>query len=225
MTINVTLSCQLNANPSLPSPSSPSFLYPSSISLPHLRPSPAAVAETSFEASVVIVQLCSTTVHLIHQLQPAAIIFSDARPDTRWVGMNLVLLPLLVGLFTTPLTPIGGIYNDPRYAAEGDPAGHEWIPALCDVSIRPGWFCHLSELPKFAINLLEIYYKSVGRNCHLLLNVPPNSSGLISPEDIQVLQEFTELRRSIFSNNFAINVLLQKIHIVFSLQTFLFRLL
>ncbi|KAL4356805.1 hypothetical protein AHAS_Ahas09G0123400 [Arachis hypogaea] len=24
-----------------------------------------------------------------------------------------------------------------RYAAEGDPTGHEWVPALCDVSIRP----------------------------------------------------------------------------------------
>ncbi|XLR47144.1 hypothetical protein S83_031804 [Arachis hypogaea] len=66
-----------------------------------------------------------------------------------------------------------------RYVAEGDPAGHEWVPALCDVSIRPGWFWHLSELPKSVINLLEIYYKSVGQNCHLLLNVPPNSSGLI----------------------------------------------
>ncbi|QHO34560.1 Sterol 3-beta-glucosyltransferase [Arachis hypogaea] len=24
-----------------------------------------------------------------------------------------------------------------KYAAEGDPTGHEWVPALCDVSIRP----------------------------------------------------------------------------------------
>jgi alpha-L-fucosidase len=37
--------------------------------------------------------------------------------------------------------------------------------------------------------------------------VPPNSSGLISAEDIQVLQEFSELRRSIFSDNLAINAL------------------
>ncbi|KAL1345495.1 alpha-L-fucosidase 1-like [Arachis duranensis] len=147
---------------------------------------------------------------LIHQLQPAAIIFSDAGPDTRWVGNELGLgASTCWSIYNSTLTPIGGIYNDPRYAAEGDPAGHEWVPALCDVSIRPGWFWHPSELPKSAINLLEIYYKSVGRNCHLLLNVPPNSSGLISPEDIQVLQEFTQLRRSIFSNNFAINALLQ----------------
>ncbi|XLT79570.1 hypothetical protein HN873_001323, partial [Arachis hypogaea] len=59
---------RLNANPSRPSPSSSSFLSPSSISLPHLRPSPAAVAETSFEATVVIVQLCSTIVQLLFQL-------------------------------------------------------------------------------------------------------------------------------------------------------------
>lgn len=37
--------------------------------------------------------------------------------------------------------------------------------------------------------------------------MPPNSSGLISAEDIQVLQEFSELRGSIFSDNLAINAL------------------
>ena len=42
----------------------------------------------------------------------------------------------------------------------------------------------------------------------MLLNVPPNSWGLISPEDIQVLQEFSELRKSIFSRNLASNALI-----------------
>ena len=55
------------------------------------------------------------------------------------------------------------------------------------------------------MTLLDIYYKSVGRNCLLLLNVPPNSSGLICSEDIKVLQEFSELRKSIFSHNLASN--------------------
>lgn len=82
------------------------------------------------------------------------------------------------------------------------------MPAECDVSIRPGWFWHASEVPKSAMRLLDIYYKSVGRNCLLLLNVPPNSSGLISAEDIQVLQEFAELRRFIFSYNIARNAIL-----------------
>lgn len=38
--------------------------------------------------------------------------------------------------------------------------------------------------------------------------MPPNSSGLISAEDIRVLQEFSELRNSIFSQNLAANALL-----------------
>jgi len=41
----------------------------------------------------------------------------------------------------------------------------------------------------------------------LLLNVPPNSSGLISDEDLEVLQEFTSMRLTIFSNNLAKNAI------------------
>lgn len=53
------------------------------------------------------------------------------------------------------------------------------------------------------MELLDIYYKSIGRNCLLILNVPPNSSGLISDEDLQVLHEFTKIRHSIFDINLA----------------------
>ncbi|XP_027342608.1 alpha-L-fucosidase 1 isoform X2 [Abrus precatorius] len=109
------------------------------------------------------------------------------------------------------LQPGATIFSDSgpdiRYQMKGDPDGPDWVPAVCDVSIRPGWFWHASELPKSAKSLLEIYYKSVGRNCQLFLNVPPNTSGLISSEDIQVLKEFSELRRSIFSHNLATNAL------------------
>lgn len=90
-----------------------------------------------------------------------------------------------------------------RYLQVGDRYGHDWVPAECDVSIRPGWFWHASESAKPALQLLDIYYKSVGRNCLLLLNVPPNSSGLISEQDIRSLQDFRILRDSIFSTNLA----------------------
>nr|KYP51790.1 Putative alpha-L-fucosidase 1 [Cajanus cajan] len=144
---------------------------------------------------------------LIHQLQPGATIFSDVGPDTRWVGDEYgVAGSTCWSLYNKTVSDIGNV--DSQYQREGDPFGPDWVPATCDVSIRPGWFWHDSELPKSARSLLEIYYKSVGRNCHLLLNVPPNTSGLISDEDIQVLQEFTELRRSIFSHNLAINAVI-----------------
>uniref|UniRef100_A0A2P2QMM0 alpha-L-fucosidase n=1 Tax=Rhizophora mucronata TaxID=61149 RepID=A0A2P2QMM0_RHIMU len=139
---------------------------------------------------------------LIHQLQPGAIIFSDAGPDSRWVGdEGGIAGSTCWSLFNRSAAKIGG--TDPKYSGSGDPFGHDWVPAECDVSIRPGWFWHPLEVPKSAEHLLDIYYKSVGRNCLLLLNVPPNSSGLISEEDVKVLQEFSELRRRIFSYNLA----------------------
>ncbi|KAK6936093.1 Glycoside hydrolase, family 29 [Dillenia turbinata] len=144
---------------------------------------------------------------VIHQLQPGAVIFSDAGPDTRWIGDESgVAGSTCWSLFNQSAAKIGG--TDPLYSRGGDPQGHDWVPAECDVSIRPGWFWHASEVPKSALTLLDMYYKSVGRNCLLLLNVPPNSTGLISNEDIQVLQEFKELRNSIFSNNLARNAVL-----------------
>ncbi|XP_048324225.2 alpha-L-fucosidase 1 isoform X1 [Ziziphus jujuba] len=144
---------------------------------------------------------------LIHQLQPGAVIFTDAGPDVRWIGDEAGIAGSTCwSLFNRSYVTIGGY--DTEYLIRGDPVGHDWVPAECDVSIRPGWFWHPSEVPKSASTLLDIYYKSAGRNCQLLLNVPPNSSGLISAEDIQVLKEFNELKKSIFSLNLAANALL-----------------
>ncbi|KAJ0260145.1 Alpha-L-fucosidase 1 [Hirschfeldia incana] len=144
----------------------------------------------------------TTWFSLIHQLQPGAVIFSDAGPDVRWVGDEAgVAGSTCWSLFNRTDAKIGD--TDPLYSQEGDGFGVDWVPAECDVSIRPGWFWHALESPKPVAKLLEIYYDSVGRNCMFLLNVPPNSSGLISEEDVKVLKEFSELKRSIFAKNLA----------------------
>ncbi|KAG8644643.1 hypothetical protein MANES_11G151202v8 [Manihot esculenta] len=104
--------------------------------------------------------------------------------DSWWIGDEAgVADSTCWSLFNRSSVKIGD--TDPKYSQEGDPSGHDWVPAECDVSIRPGWFWHASEIPKSAMRLLDIYYKSVGRNCLLLVNVPPNSSGLVSAEDIK----------------------------------------
>lgn len=77
------------------------------------------------------------------------------------------------------------------------------MPAECDVSIRTGWFWHKSQAPKRLSELLEIYYKSVGRNCVLLINVPPNTTGLISESDVQRLKQFRGAINTIFHSNLA----------------------
>ncbi|KAF8086431.1 hypothetical protein N665_0626s0023 [Sinapis alba] len=144
----------------------------------------------------------NTWFSLIHQLQPGAVIFSDAGPDVRWIGDEAgVAGSTCWSLFNRTNAKIGD--TDPLYSQEGDGFGQDWVPAECDVSIRPGWFWHALESPKPVAKLLDVYYNSVGRNCLFLLNVPPNSSGLISEQDIKVLEEFREVKKSIFSNNLA----------------------
>jgi alpha-L-fucosidase len=64
-----------------------------------------------------------------------------------------------------------------------------WYPAEVDVSIRPGWFWHAAEdsLVKDPDELFNIYFSSVGRNAVLLLNIPPDTRGLITDHDINSL--------------------------------------
>lgn len=141
---------------------------------------------------------------VIRQLQPEAVIFSDAGPDARWVGdEGGVAGSTCWSMFNSSDVTIGDTVE--QYSRQGDPYGINWVPPECDVSIRSGWFWHKNEQPKTLNSLLEIFYESVGRNCMLLLNVPPNSTGLLADEDVHVLRQFKDILTSIFSINLAGN--------------------
>ena len=95
---------------------------------------------------------------LVRELQPNAVMFSDAGPDVRWVGNENGLG------FETAWMPIdlARIYpGSPDYMplAGGRPDGADWAPPEVDVSIRPGWFYHPSEDDKVKTvdELIEIY--------------------------------------------------------------------
>lgn len=81
--------------------------------------------------------------------------------------------------------------------------GAWWYPAEVDVSIRPGWFWHEAENEhvKSLEKLVDIYFNSVGMNAVLLLNVPPDSRGLINEADVARLKEFGDWIRNTFGNN------------------------
>lgn len=68
----------------------------------------------------------------------------------------------------------------------------QWWPAECDVSIRPGWFYHEDQQPKSVEQLTDIWFRSVGRNSVLLLNIPPDKQGLLPEADVARLREFRE---------------------------------
>jgi alpha-L-fucosidase len=50
---------------------------------------------------------------------------------------------------------------------------------------------------------MNLYYASVGRNCNLLLNVPPDTRGLLHENDVRSLVGFRELREKEFATELA----------------------
>lgn len=74
-----------------------------------------------------------------------------------------------------------------------------WYPAEVDVSIRKGWFFNKKDNRnvKSVRKLMKIYLKSVGNNCTLLLNIPPNDEGKIYKKDVKVLRKFGESIKNI----------------------------
>jgi alpha-L-fucosidase len=145
----------------------------------------------------------------IRKLQPDAVIFSDVGPDIRWVGNERGIAGDPCWATYDPVGADGGPASPGDVRERESPVGHRhgsrWLPAECDVSIRPGWFWHEAESAevKKADALIRLYYNSAGRGANLLLNVPPNREGLLSKEDIAALDGFGTYRRATFATNLA----------------------
>jgi alpha-L-fucosidase len=141
---------------------------------------------------------------LVRKLQPAAVMFSDAGPDVRWVGNEKGNAgeTCWSTINTEGMAPGKA---DAKYLNTGDPNGKKWIPAETDVSIRPGWFWHEKENNQVRTpqNLVNLYYQSVGRNSLLLLNIPPNNEGLLSATDVSNIKAFRQILNETFRVNFA----------------------
>ena len=150
------------------------------------------------------------TWQLVRSLEPNAVIFSDVGPDIRWVGNEDGIAGETCWATCTPVGENGGPASpgdaDPKRLNRGTRDGHEWLPAECDVSIRPGWFWHENENPnvKTPEQLMELYLKSVGRGASLLLNVPPDRRGLLYERDVRSLRTFGSLAKKAFGENLAV---------------------
>jgi alpha-L-fucosidase len=83
---------------------------------------------------------------LVRKLQPQAVIFSDVGPDIRWVGNERGIAGDPCWAAYDPVAADGGPASPgdvrERESPTGTRHGSHWLPAECDVSIRPGWFWH-----------------------------------------------------------------------------------
>ncbi len=163
---------------------------------------------------------------LIRELQPNACI-SICGPDIRWCGNEAgdtrpSEWSVLPTGFASPEEvaaksqqsddtafrekKIGEMERDlgSREFLKGN-TGLAWRPAETDTSIRPGWFYHASEddCVRSTETLLDIWYRTVGGNSKLLLNIPPDRRGLFHETDVQRLREMGDHIRRTFAHNLA----------------------
>jgi alpha-L-fucosidase len=145
-------------------------------------------------------------ISVVRELQPNAVMFSDVGPDIRWVGNEDGIAGETCWSMISPegFTPGAGA-PPTNVLNAGLERGTHWIPAECDVSIRPGWYYHASQdgEVKSLAKLLDIYYGSVGRNGSMLLNLPVDRRGLVHENDAARLREFRFALDLIFLDDLA----------------------
>lgn len=146
---------------------------------------------------------------LIRKLQPQAVIFGKG-PDARWVGneggvgrtteWSVIPLPTAPASFTWPdMTDqdLGG-------RSKLTPGSHLWwYPAEVNTSILYGWFWERHKRVKTAADLVDLYYQSVGRNGNMLLNLPPDTRGLIPEDQVANLRLMAQVVDATFAKNLA----------------------
>lgn len=139
----------------------------------------------------------------VRELQPQAIIFSNGGPGCRWVGNE----DGIAGETNWAMLRRGDDRPafDASYSTTGAEDGEVWVPAECDVSIRrPHWFYHEADNEKGILSadqLVDLYYKNVGRNATFLLNVPVTRTGRMHPTDVANLKAFRQKLDRIFAHN------------------------
>ena len=140
------------------------------------------------------------TYKMIRQLQPKCLIWNDGsdRGDLRWVGTEAGN----VGETNWSLLYRDGDvpYQMLHYGVED---GNVWCPGETNTSIRPGWFYHPEEDSKVKTpeQLVDIFYKSVGRNATFLLNFPVDREGRVNAIDSANAVRFRQIIDAEFKTN------------------------
>ncbi len=129
---------------------------------------------------------------------------SSKRSDHRWIGneSGYANYPC----WATMPNDVILSHNSPLWKpilGSGDPKGGIWSPGMVDVPLRGegkvhNWFwAPDQDSASFSKDkLVEMYYKSVGRNANFIMGEVVNPDGLVPESDIRRLKEFgDEIKR------------------------------
>lgn len=146
---------------------------------------------------------------LIRRLQPGAVIMGKG-PDVRWVGneggvgrtteWSVVPLPVSPDECRWPDLQAWDLGS----CAKLKPGSHLWwYPAEINVTILSNgqWFWSPRKHPRSLSELVDIYYRSIGRNGNLLLNLSPDTRGLIPDDQVEALSKLTQVVKDTFATD------------------------
>ncbi len=139
---------------------------------------------------------------IINRLQPDCLFYHNVdRADFRWGGSEsgTVGYPCWSS-FPNPFSHNKFLDQQTQHLEllkHGDVNGKHWLPAMADAPLRGyngrhEWFWEPGDEEAVypLSHLVDMYYKSVGRNATLILGLTPDPRGLLPDGDVKRLQEF-----------------------------------
>jgi len=147
---------------------------------------------------------------LIRKLQPQAMIFGKG-PDARWVG-NESGIGRATEWSVVPLSSSPDSFKWPDMTAQDlgslsklTPDSYLWwYPAEVNEPILYGWFWHPKKHVRSAADLIDIYYTSVGRNGNMLLNLSPDTRGLVPDNQLAQLRVMAQVVDETFAKDLTV---------------------
>ncbi|HEO72023.1 MAG TPA: alpha-L-fucosidase [Candidatus Hydrogenedentes bacterium] len=141
-----------------------------------------AMCEVWFDGSNVI-----EVGDILEKYAPHAAIFQGKYATIRWVGNEDGYAPYPAWNAVSKEAHQRG-----ATAQDGDPNGEVWLPNECDARTRRDWFWSSknADTLKSVDQLMDMYYRSVGHGAVLLLNLTPDTSGLIPQADAERVAAF-----------------------------------
>jgi len=155
---------------------------------------------------------------IVQKYQPNCLFYHNIQlAEARWGGSEsgTVSYPCWA-TFPYPSTGAGEsahkeiAMNNFQLLKTGDPNGKFWMPAMSDAPLRGfsgkhEWFWEPGDEEYiFPLeNLVDMYYKSVGRNSTLIIGLTPDPDGLLPEPDVKRLKEWGDEIQRRFSKPLA----------------------
>lgn len=133
----------------------------------------------------------------IHKVAPDCVLWGEGG-EARWIGNEAGWAG------ETNWSTENRGYSTENNGMYGTENGWFWLPGEADAKATDkGWFWHAGESPHSGERLYQMYLETVGRNSTLILNIPPDRSGVLPPASVKALKEMGKLITDRLSHDYA----------------------